>query len=381
MTDMVSKILSATGLLPFMLLLGACSNDLEAAAQQAAMAEAQLAAGDVVGARVSIQKAIANRDDMAEYYIMLGRIEIQAQRPISAFNAYTLAQDLEADNQEILQSVADLGLQVGRLGPAEAAADRLLLLAPNATGAMLVKGFIAVDQNRLNDAAKIADEILQLNEQDAGGVILAARVDAMKGKPAEALKRIDAIRGKSAQSQALDQTRLEILRMQGNGEAMKQLFEELLRLPDGNPDYPLDYANLLYKMGETQKARRYLAERIAKAANNREQLQKITVIWQEHDGAPLVPAEIERFAESGTDVTRITLARYFIASKQASIAKKLLTGKARGRTMEIRSLLARAELALGERMSAYSLATDILEADRRNTDALLVRVDQNIKEI
>ena len=80
-----------------------------------------------MAARKSIREAITERDDVAAYYILLGRIELRAQRLTSAFNAYSMALDLQADNPEILQAIAELGLQTGRVREADDAADRLLL--------------------------------------------------------------------------------------------------------------------------------------------------------------------------------------------------------------------------------------------------------------
>jgi tetratricopeptide (TPR) repeat protein len=378
MIEFLSKKISASGvLLISMLFFMACSNNLERAANDAALAEAQLASGDIAGARASIQKAITDRDDMAAYYILLGRIEIQAQRPISAFNAFTLAQDLEADNQEILQSVADLGLQVGRLDQADAAADRLLLLVPNATGAMLVKGFIAVDRNNLKDAAKIANDILTINKQDQGGVILASRIDALQGNPAEALKKIDALIAEVGQTDALNITRLEVYRMLGDGPKMATLFPDILRSQVANKDYPLDYVNLLYKLGDVDKARAYAKELIKKNPDDRDQLRKIMALWAEHDDAPLSSNEIAILAKDAKPVTCITLARHYLAEGQPVFAKQLL-GQVKSVSNEAQTLFARVLWALGTPGEAYQIATGILADDPKNPDALLIRVDHNL---
>lgn len=146
--------------------------------------------GDLETARSSIRQAIATRDDVADYYVLLGRIELQAERPTSAFNAYSPGLDLQADNPEVLQAIAELGLQTGRLHEADEAADRMLLLMPNAVQAMLVKGFIAIDDGRIPDAWKMANDILALNPNDEGGIILLARLRALEGQQDQAFRSL-----------------------------------------------------------------------------------------------------------------------------------------------------------------------------------------------
>jgi tetratricopeptide (TPR) repeat protein len=358
------------------LLCTACSNNLEEATQNASLAEAQLAGGDIPNARISIQKAIAARDDISAYYILLGKIELQAQRPINAFDAFSSAMDLEPDNLEVLQAVADLGLQTGRLDQAETAADRLLLLAPNATGAMLIKGFIAVDENRLEDGKKIASEILTLNAQDTGGIILASRIDALQNNPAEALKKLDALGAQTASSDALDVTRLEIYRLQGNAAGMAELFPNILEKLPENMEYPYDYINLLYKIGDIKNARSLSLSMIAKTADKEAQLKKISRLWLEYDPSPLSTDEIANFAANGTAVTRTAFARHFLAANNPVIAQQLLSEMVAGGSVYTKALYARILLALGKKEDAYAMAGKVLMEDKKNDDALLVRSEQ-----
>ena len=82
-----------------------CADSAQRAAENAAIAESQLAAGDVEAARKSIREVIAERDDVADCYILLGRIELRAQQLTSAFNAYSMALDLQADISELADRV------------------------------------------------------------------------------------------------------------------------------------------------------------------------------------------------------------------------------------------------------------------------------------
>jgi hypothetical protein len=170
-------------------LSASCGDKLQKASEFATVAEQQFAGGDLEAARLSIQKAIATRDDVAAYYILLGQIEVQSQKPVSAFNAFSLALDLEADNVQILQSIADLGLQTD----VSRKPRKRLIAYDSRPGSLmrLVKGFIAIDEGRF-DVAHRRQDILSFSAQDEGGIFVLSHRCLQEAK---ALAKIDAIIG------------------------------------------------------------------------------------------------------------------------------------------------------------------------------------------
>lgn len=350
-----------------------CTDKYESAAEYATQSEALFASGNLVEARLNIQKAIAQRDDVAAFYILLGRIELQAEQPVSAFNAYSLALDLEADNLEVLQNIADIGLQTGRVQEAKEAASRILLLAPASTGAMLVKGFIAIDEGRFDDAQKAVDDIMAINPSDEGGVILGARIDALQGRTEAALAKIDNSIATIGQTNALNVTRLEILRVLGNPKGMASVFPAILKTMKDDADFRLDYINLLYKMGNIAAARSESKVLLSKEANSRPPLEKLTALWSQYDKAPLTETELKDIAGMSTVVTQIILARHFYTEGNFDTAARLVAGPVGNKVAEGIALQARILLAQGQSKAASDLAGKVIQADARNEDALLVR--------
>lgn len=360
--------------------IAGCSDSGQRAANLAAQAESQLQSGDLEGARANIRRAIVERDDVAEYYIILGRIEVQAKRPTSAFNAYSLALDLQADNPEVLQAIAELGLQTGRLREADEAADRMLLLMPNAVQAMLVKGFIAIDDGRINDAQKMATDILALNANDEGGIILSARLHALGGKEEEALSTINTAVAEIGETNPINLTRLELYRLKGDTERMKQILPHILKEMKTDIDYTLDYVNLLYKTGEVAKAREESVRAIEGAPRDLELLSKLFDLWGEYDRKPLSEAQIRYFAERGTRGQQLGLARFYYESGEPERAQLLLSQLYDQRLLDAQALMARIMLAQGQKPGAYRLASAVLAADARNGDALLVNAARNLAD-
>lgn len=351
----------------------ACSDRYEVAAEHAAMAQGQLAAGNLQAARENIQQAIIARDDVAEYFILLGRIELQSQELPGAFNAYSRALDLQADNLEVLQAIAELGLQTDRLQEAEAAADRMLLLFPGATRAKLVKGFLAIESNRLNDARQFADEILAQNPEDEGGVILAARLQALEsnfnGALAILLQTIDAI----GETEALNATLLEIYRAQGNGQGLRKTFPKVIEAAGKDSFYQLDFINFLYKSSEKTAARAEAIVAITSQPNDRSALAMLGDLFLEYDATPLSVSQRETFASSATRTSRLALARFYFDSGQYSEAQGMLARLLDEDVTEAQALMARIALAHGKAKAADALIKAVLARDPRNPDALVAR--------
>lgn len=246
---MRTAILSAA--LAMSLLLCGCSDRFGVAADNAALAQVQFDSGNLNEARQSIQRAISARDDAAEYFVLLAQIEMASGQPVGAFNAYSRALDLQADNIAILQNIAELGLQVDRIEEADEAADRMLLLAPGSPRALLVKGFVAIERRRYDEARQFATDILQRNPDDQGGIILSARLSTLEGQFDNAIEVLGkALSAAQGDNDALNATLLEVYRAQGNVEGMRSVFPQLVTSTKQISEYQLDYINFLYKIGD-----------------------------------------------------------------------------------------------------------------------------------
>ncbi len=362
--------LAGTALL---LTLAGCTDALQSAADDASAAESQLAAGNLDEARQSIRRAIAARDDVAGYYVLLGRIELRAQRPASAFNAYSMALDLQADNAEVLQSIAELGLQTGRIREAEEAADRMLLLVPGSTRAMLVKGFIAIDNGQLDDARRMATQILATNANDEGGIILSARIDALQGNIAKAMTDINRAISAIGETDALNVTLLEIYRVQGDAKGMRRIFPLILKSMTEDATYQIDFINLLYKSGDVAAARAEAVKAIESKPNDTSLLRALGELWNEYDRRPLSASQLAYLGESGTRASQIALARFYLSHGEHETARRLLMRPHSSGVVEAQGLMARVLLARGDAKRAEALAERLLAIDARNEDSLLVR--------
>ena len=300
----------------FAVAVSGCSDRFSEAAEYAQTAQAQLEAGNLEAALVNAKDAIRARDDVAAYFVLLGRIEAQLQNLEGAYGAYLRALDLQADNPEILQAIAELGLQVNRLTKAEEAADRILLLYPNAIRAKLVKGFIAIERGRFEEADVLADEILVRSPDNEFGSILKARLIALDGDFDAAIEIIETVREKVGSTLALNVTLLEIYRAQGDADGMLDVLPKIVAETGLNSVHQFDLINLLYKTGRLDAARSEAMRYLMSDEADRAGRDKLVALLVEYDADPFSEAERAQLLDQSSGKIRLAVARFYVDQEQ-----------------------------------------------------------------
>ncbi|MES2782404.1 MAG: tetratricopeptide repeat protein, partial [Pseudomonadota bacterium] len=252
------------------------------AAQHAAQAELLLDQNRFAEARKSIAKSIAARDDIAEYHLLRGRIEYLAESFDSAFMAYSEALALSPSNPEALQAVSQIGLRIGRFAESLEATDKLLVLNPNQTDALLIRGLHALIKRNYPAATKSADEILAIDRLNEGGVVLKARASFLAGNPEEAARILDSFESSRPNTQAISLTRLEIYRALRNPQEMTKQYAALSQLSADDLALRLDQANFLFKTGGSDKAMSLVSSVLADKAATSTDIKNALNLWQEY---------------------------------------------------------------------------------------------------
>lgn len=361
------------------LAVAGCDSAQEAAGKLALTAQQQVESGNYFEARLSILKAIAKRDDVVEYHLLHGRIEMGMQQPVNAFQAYSRALELDATNMEALQFVSELGLRVGRVKDSEDAADAILAITPGSARALLIKGLIALDRKRYPDAEGFADQILTANAGDEGGLILKARILATQGKRDEAITLLKEGTQRAGDTAALLKVMLEVYRAKGDGPAVIETFRALIPKSEGQSALKIDFANALYKAGKAAEARPLLAALIKEDPDNSGLLDQIVALWDEYDPAPLDPTELQVVIDTGSPTTRIKVGRFYLQKGDAKTAEPIVQPIMTTYAGDALGLYARILDALGQSPRAYAIAEQILQTDENNSDALLLRSEMHIR--
>lgn len=352
-----------------LLLLGVsgCSNSEADAVQYAAQAEILLNQNRFAEARQTITKAIAARDDVADYHLLKGRIEYTAGSFENAYSAYSEALALAPSSPEALMAVSQLGLRVGRFNESVDATDKLLVLNPNQTDALLIRGLHALIKRNYENATETADQILLIDRLNEGGVVLKARASFLSGNPQEAAQILDVFDNSRPNTQAVSLTRLEIYRALRNAEMMAKQYAALDTLRPDDLELRLDRANFLYKTNSTVAATKLVSSVLADKAASPQNVTSAIRLWQEYSVTKIDPALTQAVATSGSPSARIAAARYFADTGNNSAASTLLMGITGPDADAERAKVAWAQ---GDKSRAQSLISGILDADKTHCSAL-----------
>lgn len=343
----------------------ACANKEQAAYQLAAQSQQYLEQGDVAQARLLIDKAIRDRDDLVELHLQKGRIELAGKAPDSAFLSYYNGLSLDPVNQEALQSVAMLGLQTGHTDEAETAAGRLLSLSPQNPTALLVKGLLALERKRFSEAIESADRILANAPTDEGAVVLKVRALYLSDSQKEASELVAQTVRMVGTSPGIARISLEIARAEGDDQGMLKAFGQLRQ--QGQTDLALifDEANTRYKAGDKVGAATLIQSGLRQDKAPPEQVLGLIQLWQEFDSTAPQRGSLGKI---GNPAVRQGLARYLNTRQRFAEAEALIADDNSPTAVAIRS---RVLFAVGQPIKARQLAESVISNDKSQCDALV----------
>lgn len=350
------------------LALTACSDRSQDAADNAALAQQALEQNDLRAARIAIAEAIDDRDDIVDYHLLRGRIELAAGSPGAAFNAYNNALSLDAANGEALLNVAQLGLSTGNLRASFDATEHVLTLAPDNIDALLLRGIHAIIKREYPQAVEYGDRILALSPGHEGGTILKSRALFMSREPDEALEALQGISGASVDSLAAAMTRLEIYRALGQAENLGVEFTHLRRLRPDDLGLRIDEANFRFKTGDRDQAHELVAGVLANREVTRGAAEAALALWQEYGAQDAPPGLFDRINRGGSVASREALVRFLIREnrpEQAGATFSTLPANAAA------GLRARYLVLTGKAADGLRLAETVLERDSTDCDALI----------
>lgn len=346
-----------------------CSSASESAARKASEAVALLEAGNAPAARLAATKAVAERDDIADYWRLLGRTELQNGNIAGAYQAYNRAIELDAADPESLQMLADIALRAGRTREAVKAADQLLSLQPTLTRPRLVKGMAALIEGDVKTAERLADEILVREPGDEVGKVLKARVLGRKRDFAGAIAILD--NATTARTEMALTTLAELYRGAGNGAKLADALRELDATARSN-DRIFDLAAAEYKLGQRDAARDVVMKGLQAQPTDVALHEQAFVFVSEYDPT-LFDAAPESLPQKPGVELRVLAARVLLERAKPQRAQAVLEPLiGAGTPPDVWSLYATALNALSK-TGAPEIIARILAIDETNGYALLLR--------
>jgi cellulose synthase operon protein C len=363
--------------------LAGCSSAEEKAGEAAGQYEVALAAGDLVGARNAMLRAVQAKDDVADYWIALARLQIQLRQFADAYYAYSRAVELDRANIEALQSLSEIALASGRVAEAERHVAQVELLDPQSLGAVTTRGFIALRSRNFDEAIRRADQVLARLPADPNAKILKARALQGKGDALAGAQLLEAHLQINGSDEMVLRALLTLHRQQENQAGIVQAGERLLALAPQEPRHQFEHARDLYRTGHAARARAIALDLLGKPGGRRF-LSDILSLWLSHEKPQTSLADAARLAQGASPAAKLAIARFYLEAKRPAEAEALIAplhqlpvsaGNADGL-----ATLGRAQILNGREAEGVRLLEAVLDFDATNILALRGRADHNMSK-
>lgn len=363
-----------------LLVLTACGSAEEKASKAAARYDVYYARRDYYSARIEIKRAIAAQDDVPEYWARLARVELASGQLLDAYQAYARLIELDPEDSEAIQAMAELSYSGGSYKDSEKLVDKILEKEPRSLRMLLVKGSIAAAQHDAPAARAVAEQMLAIDPANEGGKILLARVLTIGQDRDGAIALLEKAVAEDGESIPKLMALLDLYNAKEDFPRTSRIFARLFALEPLNADLRLDYARLLYERGRPDRALDLLA-RLTRAHPGDDSIERRIVELWDAVGSDLIDVEgLRRFVDQTGNMTmKMALGHLLLEQKRYAEAEAELRPFIDGKEItaprvEADVLYAGALSGLGRGGEALDLTDRVLRFDENNPRALLMRV-------
>ena len=358
--------------------LAACTSRDKIAADAAAEAETAFQQGRNPVALRAIRTALATRDDVSDYWLLLGRISTAANDQIGAFDAYENVIQLDRGNVEALRLLCQLGVNVGRPDKVDKYADMLLLLTPADPLPIVMKGGAALQRGDTKAALQFAEQILLKEPQNSAALILKGRVLATSGDLSGAAKFIEGVPTSSNEDDARLTFLKELYTQAGDRASFQLTVKRLAGAKPNDPATQLDYADMLYQIGQADAANAVILEQMKRHPEDINVGAAIVDVWLKQGPDALSPEQIVRQAARASLEMKSAYARFANEIGRPDLTMAIVPQSLEGPGSRLAKIDARVAVAYatglqGRRADAIGRLDEILRSDEAHPGALLAR--------
>lgn len=362
------------------LLIAGCSSDERKAANEAASAQAALDSGQIGVARQYIQRALALRDDVSDYWLLMAHIALAGKDIGGAFSAYQNALQFDRANVEALTSLCQIALGANIAPQAVKYADQLALVIPASTLPNTVRAAAAAQRGDKARANQYLALVFAARPGDVGGLLVKAHMLADESDFAGAAKVVEQSLAVPGDPTSRLFALVEYYRLARDRDGLFSATERLARVMPDDPDIQLHYADLLFDKGAIDAANAAITRAARAAPNNIGIAAAALNLWLKQ-GRDAVPADRLAAAAADTPLAlRAAYAQFASETGRPALAIRLLADAnlAAGQLTRPEVANAAAALAYARGMSGDRAAADaglaaVLAADPNNPWALLAR--------
>lgn len=363
-------------LLSTTLFSGACSSREDRAQAAFDNYQAALVAGNVPSLRAALLQLVAVDDDNPQYWIELGRVQLQLGAYPDAYYAFTRAYELDRSSAEVLRILTQLALRAGDLAVADEHAEQLSLLLPDDPTVKITRAYVALRRSDTVEAERVADELLAASPYEAAPKILKARIMLRTGRGDQAVQMLEEqVRQQPGDLDSLFAL-VGILDRRDEWAKVAAYGGRLFAQQPGNLDIALLTIGGALRSGDVETARRVSSAALRPELNSRI-VSDVLDQWVNYGPPRAFVTDAERLAAAAPPAQKATFGAYLNRAGAPDAAARVVSAAA---TMPVtaenddaNAVLATSLGLRGQTAQALERFARVLETDPNHLEALAGR--------
>jgi predicted Zn-dependent protease len=282
-----------------------------------------LAAGDMAGARNALLALVKADEDVADYWIELGKLQLQLGDYRQAYDAFSHAHELDRTDVQVLATMAQMALMSGDMDTANEHGRALAMLEPNSPTVTIVDGYMALKSGDLEKAAAAADKVLAQAPRESFATILKSRVLIAGGHVDDAITLLEDQHRAVPQDRSAIHGLTNLYRLKNDWRHAARVADEAHRLDPKNGALALDVVEDLLRAGDVPAASRASAPLMTPTAPPLV-LQRALELWATYAPPNTVLPSVSSLANAVDGDRRASFGDYFNRMGKPQATEELL---------------------------------------------------------
>jgi len=368
------SILRAVAWLSAAIAVAGCSSSDSRARAALGDYQTATAANNLPAARKALLELVLAKDDVAEYWVELGKVQAAMGAYNDAYYAFTRAYELNRSDPGLVRALTELALRSGDLTQAQARAEELDILSPGDPWVKLVKGWAAYSELHFDEALAVSDSMLATTPFDPSATILKARSLFSMHRQDEA---IDLLNNQIA-AQPSDAGSMNLLakiyQRRDDWSKVAELTQRIAGLNPADHDNSLLLIEVAFRSGQAELGRK-TSVKLLQPDTDAATVATVLQLWADRWSAPQRLADARRLAAAATGLDqRLSYAAFLSRSGDPAdairIASTAATLPVNAGTAEANAVLADALSRSGNVAAAKARFDAVLTFDSGNATAL-----------
>lgn len=341
--------------------------------------QAAAAANNIYAERQALLKLVQAKDDVADYWVELGKLDASTGDYSAAYYAFTRAYELDRSNVDVLRAVTQLALRAGDLASAKSHAEELSIVSPGDPLTKITTGWAAITESNFDKALVASDAILATSPSDPSGTVLKARALLGLNRRPEATELLV----KQTQAQPSDAGSLQLLariyERNGDWEDAVGVAQRLAKISPADQNNGLLLAQAAFRSGNIE-AGREASRSLLKPNADPSLIDSVLDLWSNYWPSPQRVQEAVAYANAAEGLAqKVKYAGFLNRIDRPAEAVPIVAGSAKSpidaNNAEPNAVLAEAWSHLGNYAPAKSRFDAILAFDPGNATALRGRAE------